>query len=166
MKQHPPETDSWRRSDTTLWTGIASFRDSRCGATLFNLFTKAEYPDRVTAGVVQQNLEGDEECLSSYCKLMEEKVRACLLLPPFLFVRCDGVINSSFVVGVGLGGCSWVCTTAVCRTASRIGVGARRTRALPQASSWISCGPSVWFERVACARTPICITELAHLAVR
>lgn len=41
---------------------------------MFNLFSKAEYPDRVTAGVVQQNLEGDEGCLSKFCKLMEEEV--------------------------------------------------------------------------------------------
>ena len=81
-KQYPPETDSWRRSDTALWAGIASFRDARCGATLFNLFSKADYPDRVTAGVVQQNLEGDEGCLSKYCKLMEEKVHACLFCWP------------------------------------------------------------------------------------
>lgn len=74
--QYPPETESWSRGDTTLWVGIASFRDSRCGATLFNLFSKADFPDRVTAGVVQQNLEGDQECLPSYCRLMDEKVHA------------------------------------------------------------------------------------------
>ncbi|CAM9466861.1 unnamed protein product, partial [Hapterophycus canaliculatus] len=71
---YPPESDSWSLSDTTLWTGIASYRDPQCGLTLFNLFSKATFPERVTAGVVQQNLEGDEECLSTYCELMDEKV--------------------------------------------------------------------------------------------
>ncbi|CAM9348151.1 unnamed protein product, partial [Ectocarpus sp. 13 AM-2016] len=70
---YPPETDSWSYTDTTLWTGIASFRDPQCGETLFNLFSKASYPERLTAGVVQQNLEDDEGCLTTYCRLMAEK---------------------------------------------------------------------------------------------
>ncbi|CAM9112498.1 unnamed protein product, partial [Pylaiella littoralis] len=70
---HAPDTESWSQSDTTLWTGIASFRDKRCGMTLFNLFSKAKFPDRLTAGVVQQNMESDEECLETYCRLMDEK---------------------------------------------------------------------------------------------
>ncbi|CAN0504591.1 unnamed protein product [Laminaria digitata] len=74
MEQFPPLSKSWRASDAKLWAGIASFRDSRCGQTLFNMFTKAEHPGRITAGVVQQNEEGDESCLSSYCRLMEEEV--------------------------------------------------------------------------------------------
>lgn len=73
--QFAPESKSWGESDTTLWAGIASFRDFRCGQTLFNMFSKAEHPERITAGVVQQNEEGDEGCLSSYCRLMDEKVR-------------------------------------------------------------------------------------------
>ena len=72
--QFAPESKSWEESDTKLWAGIASFRDSRCGRTLFNMFSKAEHPERITAGVVQQNEERDESCLSSYCKLMEDKV--------------------------------------------------------------------------------------------
>ncbi|CAM9714604.1 unnamed protein product, partial [Ascophyllum nodosum] len=77
--QHPPVSDSWAKKDTKIWTGIASFRDSRCGRTLFNMFTKADNPRRVVAGVVQQNLEGDLGCLESYCELMGKKsgTRAC-----------------------------------------------------------------------------------------
>ncbi|CAN0484601.1 unnamed protein product, partial [Scytosiphon promiscuus] len=71
--QFAPKSKSWANSDTKLWAGIASFRDSRCGQTLFNMFSKAEHPERITAGVVQQNEEGDESCLLSYCTLMEEK---------------------------------------------------------------------------------------------
>ena len=47
--------------------GIASFRDSRCGQTLFNLFHKAKFPDRISVGVVQQNDEGDSGCLEDFC---------------------------------------------------------------------------------------------------
>lgn len=72
--QFAPKSKSWAKSDTKLWAGIASFRDYRCGQTLFNMFSKAEHPERITAGVVQQNEEGDESCLLSYCRLMEEKV--------------------------------------------------------------------------------------------
>lgn len=65
--QYPPASDSWKRSDTKLWAGIASFRDSLCGQTLFNMFSKAAFPERITAGVVQQNEEEDESCMKAYC---------------------------------------------------------------------------------------------------
>lgn len=79
--QYPPVSDSWSRSDATVWAGIASFRDKRCGQTLFNMFSKAAHPERVTAGVVQQNEEGDPSCLERYCELMlEHKVFVSLML--------------------------------------------------------------------------------------
>jgi len=52
-------------TQTTLPHKVASrvltFRSCRHSPlrTLYNLFTKAKYPDRVHAGVVQQNSEGD-----------------------------------------------------------------------------------------------------------
>lgn len=66
----PPKTDSWKRSDTTLFIGVSSFRDKRCPQTLVNYFTKAKYPQRVTIGVVQQNDHEDVDCVTEYCKLM------------------------------------------------------------------------------------------------
>lgn len=39
------------------------------------MFSKAAYPERVFAGVVQQNLEEDVGCLETYCQLMGEEVR-------------------------------------------------------------------------------------------
>ncbi|CAM9364997.1 unnamed protein product [Choristocarpus tenellus] len=67
---YPPVSNSWNLPETSLWVGIASFRDSRCGKTLFNMFSKAGHPKRVFAGVVQQNDDGDESCLENYCRLM------------------------------------------------------------------------------------------------
>ena len=33
---------------------------------------KAKYPDRVYAGVIQQNNEGDADCLYGYCKMIKD----------------------------------------------------------------------------------------------
>jgi hypothetical protein len=66
----PPLTDSWNKSTSSLYFTIASFRDKLCPRTLFNLYTKAKYPNRIIAGVVQQNIDGDIDCLEEYCRLM------------------------------------------------------------------------------------------------
>lgn len=73
---YPPKTDSWSRNETTLYVTISSFRDKLCPITLYNLFTKALHPNRITVGVVQQNLDDDIDCLETYCKrLKEDKVQ-------------------------------------------------------------------------------------------
>ena len=65
----PPSSPSWQVNGTTLTVTIASFRDPLCPQTLFNLFTKAAHPERVTVSVVQQNEPGDPDCLEGYCAL-------------------------------------------------------------------------------------------------
>jgi len=35
--------------------------------------SKSEYPDRVHVGVVQQNNDGDIDCLYDYCNLMKKE---------------------------------------------------------------------------------------------
>ncbi len=70
---YPPKTESYKENDTTLFIGISAFRDPRCPKTLYNLFTKAKYPDRVTIGVVQQwKSSEDDDCLEGYCSMVEE----------------------------------------------------------------------------------------------
>lgn len=58
-------------SDTTIFVGISSFRDNRCGVTLFNLFKKAKFPNRIHVGVAQQiHTEDDHyDCIRDYCAL-------------------------------------------------------------------------------------------------
>ena len=68
----PTLTESWSKDDTTLYLSIASFRDSLCPKTLFNAFSKSAHPKRITVGVIQQNEEGDIDCLVEYCRLMKE----------------------------------------------------------------------------------------------
>lgn len=46
----PPISSSWKESTAELFVGISHYRDSRCSATLSNLFSKAKYPDRLTVG--------------------------------------------------------------------------------------------------------------------
>jgi len=69
-KPHPPYDDRWKKNDTTIVALIASFRETRCGDTLYNFFTKAAHPDRVFIGVVQQNRDDDPDCVEHYCKRM------------------------------------------------------------------------------------------------
>lgn len=74
-KNHHPfpiKSSSWRDEKATLFLMIASFRDKLCPHTLFNLYTKAKYPDRIHVGLVQQNLAEDGDCLKEYCQLMQE----------------------------------------------------------------------------------------------
>ena len=69
---HPPpiKSSSWKDEKTTLFIMIASFRDKLCPVTLFNLYTKAKYPDRIFIGLVEQTLPEDGDCLKDYCDLM------------------------------------------------------------------------------------------------
>jgi hypothetical protein len=67
---HPIVDDAqWRRNSTQLWVGIASFRDPLCGQTLYNMFSKALFPERLQVLVIQQNQAGDPTCLEQYCEL-------------------------------------------------------------------------------------------------
>ncbi len=70
---YPPKDKSYEKNDTPLFIGISAFRDNRCPATLYNLFTKAKYPERINIGVVQQwKFDEDDDCLEGYCKMVEE----------------------------------------------------------------------------------------------
>ncbi|CAM9251612.1 unnamed protein product [Chrysoparadoxa australica] len=76
QRPYPPKSDSWKSWETTIFIGISSFRDRRCPATLFNYFSKAEYPERIRIGVVQQNnADEDPDCLERYCELMKKDGR-------------------------------------------------------------------------------------------
>ncbi len=73
----PPHDRRWTRSDSSIVVLIASFRESRCPETLESMFTNAKYPERVFAGVVQQNAQIDPDCVAAYCeKLGTPLVRA------------------------------------------------------------------------------------------
>ena len=70
-KPFPPKTESWKDPRATIFLAIASFRDKLCPITLYNLFSKAKYPERITAAIVQQNVAEDMDCLEVYCRLVE-----------------------------------------------------------------------------------------------
>lgn len=56
----------------SIFISIASYRDSLCPVTLFNLYTKAAMPRRILVGLIQQNNhEEDVDCLEGYCDLMK-----------------------------------------------------------------------------------------------
>ena len=57
-------------TNATIWIGIAAFRDNLCGLTLKRLFTKAESPERITVGLVQQNLPDDPDCVQEMCRIL------------------------------------------------------------------------------------------------
>jgi len=68
----PKPTDSWRERGTEIFVGISHYRDERCSETLRNLFTKAEFPERVYVGVIEHiHMEEDRfNCLADYCRAM------------------------------------------------------------------------------------------------
>jgi len=68
---YPPKSDSWKSPNSTIFVGIAAYRDSRCPKTLYNMYTKAKYPDRLFVGLVQQSDDkNDVDCVAKFCELM------------------------------------------------------------------------------------------------
>jgi hypothetical protein len=84
---YPPTSDSWKSNSTTLHIAISSFRDKLCPRTLYNIFSKSAHPERITVGVVQQNEDGDVDCLDGYCKIaaadMDLKTKSSASTCPF-----------------------------------------------------------------------------------
>lgn len=64
--------------ETTGWDGrlmhlnMPSFRDPLCPRTLKYLFTKAKRPNDIRVRVLQQNMDVDDDCLETYCKMMAQ----------------------------------------------------------------------------------------------
>lgn len=56
-----PRTELCERS-SRIFVSVASYRDKLCSATLASMFSKARFPDRVFAGVYEQNAEDAETC--------------------------------------------------------------------------------------------------------
>lgn len=90
-KPPQPKSSSWKDGNTKLFISIASFRDKLCPKTLFNAFTKAAFPGRITIGVVQQNEPGDIDCMEEYCKLIKNynQTDVCLFKDKILIMKKD-----------------------------------------------------------------------------
>ena len=54
-KPEPPKPGSYEAEDVPIFISISSFRDRLCPVTLFNIFTKAQFRDRIAVSVIQQN---------------------------------------------------------------------------------------------------------------
>ena len=70
---YKPTSNSWRKKDATIFVGISSFRDKRCGQTLKSLFVNAEHAERISVGVIEHiHTENDKsiKCLHDYCIAM------------------------------------------------------------------------------------------------
>lgn len=48
----------------SIFVSLASYRDPECNTTLYDLFSKAKFPERVFVGVCQQNAPDDADCMS------------------------------------------------------------------------------------------------------
>jgi UDP-GlcNAc:polypeptide alpha-N-acetylglucosaminyltransferase len=51
--------------ESRIFVSVASYRDVRCSATLASMFKMARRPERVFAGVYEQNADASESCLRS-----------------------------------------------------------------------------------------------------
>ena len=56
----------------TIFVSIASYRDSECPQTVVDLFDKADHPERIFIGLVQQNDTSDIDCAS--CHINKGKI--------------------------------------------------------------------------------------------
>ncbi|GBG29899.1 Skp1-protein-hydroxyproline N-acetylglucosaminyltransferase [Hondaea fermentalgiana] len=57
----------------TIVVMLAAFRDPLCGNTLFEAFSNARYPERVSAIVVEQKADDDVyDCVEEYCALVKK----------------------------------------------------------------------------------------------
>ncbi|RHY30365.1 hypothetical protein DYB32_004371 [Aphanomyces invadans] len=53
-----------------IFVAISNYRDSvRCGYAVWTAFARADHPEHVFFGIVDQTLPGDSKCLDEYCKL-------------------------------------------------------------------------------------------------
>jgi hypothetical protein len=52
--------------DETIFVSVASYRDSQCAATVYDIFDKAACPFRISVGVCQQNYPIDEDVMEGY----------------------------------------------------------------------------------------------------
>ena len=68
MRPPDPFISSVKESTSEIFVGLLHFRDPRCGATLHDLFAKAEFPERVRIGLVQQRSQSDADCIAEYCR--------------------------------------------------------------------------------------------------
>lgn len=61
----------------TVFVSVPSYRDDECQRTIYDLFSKARYPDRIFVGIVHQNKKGEdaESCLFS-CSTCRERLQA------------------------------------------------------------------------------------------
>jgi Glycosyltransferase (GlcNAc) len=48
----------------TIYITIASYRDPECPITIFSIFTRAQYPERLRVAVIDQRLDGDMHCIT------------------------------------------------------------------------------------------------------
>lgn len=67
-----PYDNKHLKNDTLIIVLIASYRETRCKDTLYNIFTKSAHPKRIRIAIIQQNDETDEDCLYAYCLLMNK----------------------------------------------------------------------------------------------
>lgn len=69
-----PNKKDISNENSSIFVSLVSFRDgSRCGRTLYSLFSNAANPERLRVGIVQQNQvlnSTDIDCLQWYCSLM------------------------------------------------------------------------------------------------
>jgi hypothetical protein len=92
---HPQLSDSEIKTATVLIM-LAAYRDPLCGNTLFEAFKHAANPDRVRAGVVQQNSPDDPDCMAEYCRLDPNCRRSQVKIKTIPLEKSRGVMPARF----------------------------------------------------------------------
>jgi len=70
----PPLADEAHLSpDSVIFVSLASLHDPRCGRTMYDFLTHAEYPERIQFGVVAQDRPDTPDCVDTMCALFQGK---------------------------------------------------------------------------------------------
>lgn len=89
--QWPVEPEPEDEARATIFLGLAAFREPRCGRTLSDAFRRAQHPERVFVGVVDQLAAGVDafSCVDDYCRLATQNLTAGLPCPYRAQIRVD-----------------------------------------------------------------------------
>jgi hypothetical protein len=74
-----------------IFVSVASYRDDSCKRTIADLFAKADHPERITVGVVQQNQAGTaEDCVAGCPSCVEQQKRGRIVVKDYDYTEARG----------------------------------------------------------------------------
>lgn len=92
----PPQHNARDTPTAKIVLLLAAYRDPLCGNTLAEAFMHAKYPERIYASVVQQNGDGDLDCMKEFCRIYPECPKERVTIIPKSLSRSRGVMAARY----------------------------------------------------------------------